>query len=427
MNFFKNLSAGIQTAIAKLKQQITRLIPGKSSTVLKMLEQTNETLSLSNLPDLNALKVMSQKFPPSFQQAFLSGPLTDNLDFFVGREKELECLKNILDRWQNKQRAAVALIGPDACGRTTLFNHLAANLLRSETISRITLHERILTENKLVSACSAGIQISPPAAATEDLLTAISSQNRQVVLVDDAQFLYLRTMGSEAALKNFFKILQKTRDHFLWIVSFSEQAWRRLDYLYDLKRCFSDVVELPYFTEPELTQALELRTAATGLPFGCESDEVNGSKDACAIDASASDEQLATLCRCSAKLFALSGGNMQAALFFWHLYTRLDPASNTIVFNAKPPLDMSPLQGLDRSVLLSLAELVAHGGLAPAELAQIFQIPVADSLHIIEYLRQLQILEVVPASANSPDNRVKINPAFYRPVTSLLTTHNFLY
>ena len=63
-----------------------------------------------------------------------------------------------------------------------------------------------------------------------------------------------------------------------------------------------------------------------------------------------------------------SSGNIRAALYYWQISIRFDPEEKGIRVAPLRKLDYRFLRDLDRSYLLTLAEILSHGGLSTDEL-----------------------------------------------------------
>ena len=79
------------------------------------------------------------------------------------------------------------------------------------------------------------------------------------------------------------------------------------------------------------------------------------------------------------------------------------------------------------SEIFSLAEVLAHGGLTPAEHSEIFRLDQQHSQTVLEYLVQIRLLQGEGEDRYGRPRIYTVNPLFYRPLTNVLNSMHILY
>ena len=82
---------------------------------------------------------------------------------------------------------------------------------------------------------------------------------------------------------------------------------------------------------------------------------------------------------------------------------------------------------LDTLNLLSLAEVLAHGELTPKEHGQIFNLDEFRSRMILDYLRQIRLLQGHNKDKHGQPQFYSVNALFYEQVYSVLDAMHIVY
>lgn len=313
----------------------------------------------SDLPTRQELEQHLLAFPEGYQEAFLPRPLEDD-KLLASGDEERRSFQEAFQRWKSGQVFSLALVGPDASGRTTFLNWVERKLRARENVARVSCKQRLRFDGEVMDLLAASFGMHGEWKSLQEFLGRLRELPKAVVLIDDAQYLLLRAIGKARVMKTFLAIVLATQDHFLWVVAFKDYSWRRADYQFGLSEHFAEVIHLSYLEEEELKLALRLRLEAGGLPLSFEKD---GESPAGPDAGEAEAQQQAGLDRCTPELFSLSGGNMHAALFYWALSTRYDRAHGTVIILPCRGVDLAFLRDLEDLHRFSLAELLVHGGL----------------------------------------------------------------
>ena len=390
------------------------------------------TIPVGALPRWQEMEARLSELPAQTSEILFPTPLDGGSPLFAKREKELEILEASFRRWQEGRAQMIAVVGSDGCGRTSLLNRFQTEIAGSAPVTAFTLDRRVGTERELAERIGSPFEPTEACTSTDDLINLLSRQERQVLIVDDAQYLMLRTPQTLGVMENFVSLLLATGDRFLWVLSFTIQSWRRLDQLYGLSRYCTDVVTLPCFDKDAALEALGMRLEATGLALAYEGenpadlDPASSGPDGTGKDPGKEKEESLADCLLTG-LYNLSRGNMGAALYYWHAFTAYDPDKKVLLLLPMGEIDYSAVKKLDLDLLFSLGELLVHGPLTVREHACIFQRGLTQTRHHLEFLTHQRIVEKSGSDGDGREAVYAVDPVFYIPLASVLESAHILY
>ena len=343
------------------------------------------TVALRELPTEQAIREHLQAFPPAFREAFTLAPLTDPA-LLIGREREREMLTACLRRWRHGAAPRVALLAPVGAGKTTLLHWLSRQRRSTETFVRIPTDRRIRSATALVEKLAHDFNMPGPCHDSTELASYVDTLPGHLIMVDGVHRLFLRTMGFADAARTLFDIMMASQRRCCWVMSFTQPAWRRLDYAFDISRYFTDVVELSDFSVAELAELLGRRLAAAGVKLARKN--ASSSDPQAATDPSPQPE--AALERYARELIALAGGNLSAALYHWLSRVQYRQGKLRVRTDRKPDLEM--IKKLPPPQQFALAEVIGHGGLTADEHAILFQGELLQSRLLLAQLAEQRLL-----------------------------------
>ena len=311
---------------------------------------------------------------------------------FIARDAARGAVEHGFSMWQEGRPTLIALTGPAGCGLTSILNQVPTWLSEQMHVARLDLDRRPdATADALALATSVfGAQV--PYDSIDTAAAQINALPPQVVLVDNGHFLYPRLMGGSEGVRALHGLMVATQGRHLWIVACETQAWRRQCDTARTHRYFDDVAELDYFSRDELAALIAART-----PAG------HAGPDAQAIDA----------------LHRISRGHPALALFVAERTLRDDTPA------IPAPFDEAPLRELERTELLTLAEIAAHGTLTARELRSIFRRDDAGTSILLHHLRQSGLIVSGPHAGTEPGNRLE--PLVAPMIIAHLVRANYLY
>ncbi|APG28361.1 hypothetical protein A7E78_11175 [Syntrophotalea acetylenivorans] len=378
-----------------------------------------ETLQqLSDLPTAADILLRSTSLPPVCRRLFTMGALK-NREFLVGKETELETLRELFSRWQKGRLCSIAVVGPHGSGKSSLVNCFESELDSQTTIHHLTIDNRLGSATQLLELCTGWFNLPAIPKDLDTLERQLNQLPPAVVIVNNAHRLLLRTPGGLQSARTFLRLVLATRRRLLWIITCRKYPWQRMQHLLQIDRYFTHQLQTLFGTQSEMRDALLLRLQTSSYPVVFLDNNPTGNP---AKKTGADQNSLQE--RFFADLFAASRGNMQAALYYWLLCLAYDQTQETLTVQPLGKLDYSSLRSLDRQQLYALAEIVAHGELTTAEHTAIFNCDTLRSHMLLDHLAQLNLLECTP-EGNAPE-RYQLSPLFFAPVTATLEGHNIL-
>ncbi|WP_455209829.1 ATP-binding protein [Kaarinaea lacus] len=397
--------------------------------VFKSQQPVEESLlQLTDLPTEEELLEQSKSLPPIYRRLFQNLPLT-NREFQVGMEAEMALLLETFGRWQSGRASSVAVVGPEGSGKTSLLNCFENELPEGVKVMRAEIPHRLLTSADVVNMLEDVLQIEEPSDSAAELIKKILRMDRQIIMLEHGHQLFLRVVGAREALETFFYVIMNTRSQVFWLVSFRLLPWIRMGYLLNIERFFTHTIKSEFHNVQELISALLLRQRATGQEavfseIGVNSYRVRKLLLKYKVTDALVQQALADIY--FNNLYDISGGNMESALYYWLRSLSVDEQGKVTV-QPCVKVDASFIKTLDTLNLLSLAEILAHGGITPKEHGEIFNLDVFRSRMILDYLRQIRLLQGHNKDKHGQPQFYSINSLFYGQVHSMLNTMHIIY
>ncbi len=399
----------------KLFNKVQELFKKVSGFVLPS-EQAAKTslLQVTDLPTWRELLARRDGFPDRYLAYFQPDPLPD-MQGLLGREVELSRLNEVLERWEGGLSCSVALVGSEGSGKTSLLNGFAELAGQRCPVLFSQFPRRITCSGDLLAFLADCFVVETPFQNIQEAINFILSRPRQVIILEHGHNLTLRLVGCREVLDDFYRLLLETRQHWLWIVSFRKYPWDRLVMTSKIQHYFTHQIDTLYQDESHLQQIIEGRHALSGL----------GLEFLPTADEEKSPEALAK--DYFKALFAVTRGNIVAALYYWLVSLDEDCSDQTIRIKPLGSVEVDYLRSLERPYHLTLAEVVWHGGLSCSEHQRIFfNSPQASRLQL-DYLVNLSLLVTDGLDEEGLPGRYRLNPVCYKPVVALLESLHLIY
>ncbi len=395
--------------------------------VLDKSGKTEETLlSLTDLPSQAQVSSRASDQAPHYARIFSMGPLTCR-EFLVGRDAEFETLLGLVERWREGKACSIAVVGPEGSGKTSLVNCFASQHENQDEVLRTKIRSRLVSERGLLDFFQEWFGLDTPFSSVDEVAACIKAGPRRILIVGEGHNIALRAIGGYAAARGFFHIMMATRFHCLWLVTFRKYPWVLLDYQVGGGQFFTHQISTLFHDKTELREAILLRHRISALPLeflepGGDKGEgqAEGQGEEQARQAALGDLYFSTL-------FDASSGNIDAAIYFWLLSTRVDLKSGVVKVTPLGKPDYGFLRKFEREKLFALAEIVNHGGLSVEEYCRIFRKPQLEGRMSLDTLDHLNLLVAQAEGEQGRGLRYGINPIFFGPVTRILESMNILY
>ncbi|NMA26577.1 MAG: ATP-binding protein [Burkholderiales bacterium] len=342
------------------------------------------------------------ELPVTYRRLFRPLPVNDPR-FLVGRNLELEAIGAARASWEAGRPTAVMIRGARGSGKTSLLNCAAKGVLEGLPVVRMQPPTRIYSED--------GLQ--------EWLQTQPLEGTRQVIILEEAERLYLRRIGGFQAIKGLLQTIQRTQPEALWIVVLNLYAARLLNAACGFETNFTHRLHAETVGPAELREAIMVRHRLSGLRLRF----LDGTTDQSTRlrwsgGANSSDDPESHF---FSTLHKHSGGVFRSALEIW--LDSIEPAERGTL-TVKPlaqSIRTDAVEDLPLEIYYTLVAVLQHGSLTPAEHAEVFDLSLpASQAHLLDLVGR-RLLEDDP---DHPGFRVR--PEARSPVRQVLYRLNLL-
>ncbi len=357
-----------------------------------------------------ALRLASapQALPALYRRLFRLAPV-DDPRFLIGREEELDGFRQALNAWRNGRRSACVLVGARGSGKTSLLNCAIPSVFAGETVLRGQFRERILTPSG-VEERLAGLLHAPAGTSLLDFL----SNARRVVIIEEVERCFLKTIGGFDAIRRLLEIVDLSVSTTLWILVLNIRSAELLKAALDVDRQFSHVVNSMSVWREDLVRAILQRHNLSGMKLVFAPPAESGLRARLGLR---TDPQKAFF----DSLYAESGGNFRSAFQLWQ--ASVERAEGGTIYMRQPlSPSLDPLRKqLSQQDHFTLLSVLQHGSLTPAELAVVLAEPESTSRLRMQRLSAIGLLEPDP---DHPGLRVE--PEASRFVAEVLQSVNLI-
>lgn len=333
---------------------------------------------------------LSHLGPSPVDTPLTRAPLPPGDPRVLARDAARAAIEHAHAAWRDGRPRLIALTGPSGCGLSTLLNQIPTWFGDDTTILRIDLQRRPTTAGDALARITEGFGAPATGEALDDAVACLNAEAPRLILVDNGHYLYSRLMGSNDGIRALQGLMVATQGHHLWLLACETQAWRRQCDAVRTDRYFDDIITLDYLTRDDIAALIAARPPTPPMD----------------------DDQLDTL-------FKTSRGHPALAL---HLAER---ALGADAARIPAPFDESPLRELERTELLALAEISAHGVLTAADLQSIFRRDSQGINILLHHLRQCSLIAVEPRDGAEPGYRLQ--PLLAPVINAHLVRANYLY
>jgi hypothetical protein len=357
-----------------------------------------------------------EKLPYVYRRLFQISPL-ENERLYVQRVLEEEQLEKAYISWLNGNYASVIISAEKGSGVTSLIKIFQQKLESKNTVRRLSIMPTVYNPDLLLKTFSKALRSARFLNFDELIEFLNKKENNQVIVVENLQHLYLRTVKGFVCLKLLTEIISKTSKNIFWITSSTLYANVFLNEAIRLNDTFSHHIFLKQLQTDEILELIKKRNSISGYNIVYESSsQVSERKD---FENLAYEQQQNLLERKffdSLNKFAES--NISLALLFWLTsISKMD--ERNVVINTDFQISDSILDSLSAEKIFVLKALLLHDGLGVNDLSK----AINYSLNETNQLTQILFDEGVLVRN---DGVFFINPLLYRHSVKLFKSKNLL-
>jgi hypothetical protein len=354
----------------------------------------------------------SRDLPMLYRRLFRLAPVEDPR-FLVGREAEMQGMTGALAQWESGRGVSVIVIGARGSGKTSLLNCAVAGVLSHVPLVRGQFCERITAPDRLEHF------LLHLLGSPDGDLGSVLSQRKRVVVLEEFERTFLRTMNGFAALRWFLELIEATAETTLWVLSINETSFRYLDAATGLSRSFSHRINAMAVKRADVTNAVMQRHNLSGLrlqfaPPPREDPRVSKARRWVGLEEDPQELFFEALYRQSEGIF-------RSAFELWQ--DSIDRVEGGVVHMRQPlhPNYRPLFRELSLEDLLTLQAIMQHGGLTGEETARVFASGANECRRRMERLLSLEVLEPEPQCPG-----LRVRPQAGRFVRDALHSHNLL-
>ncbi len=415
-NFKAALPAVITFLLTILKRLQTSYLKIRKVTGLGPVTADAETRLLEFV---SAAEKQQKALPYVYKRLFQIKALEDER-FLAGREGDLERLKTEFESWQAGHFGIAALVGEKGSGKTTLLNFAMKKIYHNLPILKLELTGlTIFSEDVLLSHLKSQLNFGDVEnldVLEEELL---ASENRRIIIVEDLQNLFIRTVKGFDTLERFLLLVSRTHSKIYWVLSCTLYSWNYLDRVVNISRFVRSSIMLGGIMKTNLEELILKRHRVSGYGLQFEvPDEVKMTKKFRKLT---TDESRQTFLHnyFFEQLHDHSAGNVAVAMMFWLSAIR-NMTKEELQLSPKIDFDNSFLYQLPVEELFALAALIQHEMLTAEEHARVFRQEKQASLIIFNRMKNRGILVETQKGFH-------VRSFFYRPVVQALKSKNIIH
>lgn len=367
-----------------------------------------------------------EDLPEIYRRLFSPTP-TELADFFVPRPEVLTSFQSAARRWLEGHPTTIAVLGETGAGRTSFINYALHTTLDGMPTVRRSLKRTITDEAALIEELSA-ISGGREQSVKRLQLRMSNRQERTVIVIEEAENLFLRSLDGLRPLRRFLSLIGQTSGSALWVLSMSEHAWAWLETVLHISDHFTHLLHLRALNRAEIENVVMTRHRVSG--YQLRFDQRITATERLRLRARAwlegrEDNDLAMQLqqRYFDRLHELSRGNPMLGIYHWlRSVSQIEGEGSVLRVRPVEPIDLSVLHELDHHKLLTLAFTLQHHGLTIAEFSQVFRVSEDEARAGLVHLTHMGLLFIDPGE----EDCYRIHRVLQRPIAEILQSRNML-
>lgn len=398
---------------------------GVRSVIAKYLGfQTEKKVSSRvkrNLAEYLAMSAIDRPLPFVYKNLFDNKTKVDSR-FYVDPGQVDTTIKASYEEWKRTQKtnANLLIVGEKGSGKSSAYTNFISQRQIEEKIVKITAKDTLFKETDLLKLLCDALAFKSVNNREEFIEKVKRRKNRSVVVFENLQNIFVRSIHGFEALDSFWVIMSATRQHLFWMVTCSRYGWDFVKKTSGAEQFYSHIVDVDTLTREKITKAIMLRHKATGYDLFFEGDNNilrTRAYRKWQADQDKSQEYLKNLF--FERLSKIAEGNISIAIIFW-IQAIKKIEENTFYMSPIEVADVDKLEAPSRDVLFTLASLVIHDRLNTEEMAM--------SLHQEERESRLMLIRLQSNGIVIEDEGgFGLNHLVFRQVIRLLKQRNIIH
>lgn len=306
---------------------------------------------------------------------------------------------------------AVAIYGHKGSGKSCLLDRIARSELPMRDVTALVVPPKLCTARDV----RAFLEEHLPALTTgETPREPRDSVARTMILLDDAQNLFLARPGGFEGYKELLNLIGATRTSYFWCVVINQSSWNYLTGVLGAEAGFSKTMSMPPMTEDDLRNLILKRHSRSHYELAYDS----------IIRATQNPDDDDGTAHVEAQFFRLlwgqAKGNPRAALVLW--LSALDLSRDGRLHVSIPGYHKTKaLAGVSESGIFVYTAVIKHENLSLDEAVDVTSLPAAEVRNTLNTGVEQGLLTVDGA------NRYRISPTAQFSVAQFLLARNYLH
>lgn len=273
---------------------------------LRQIEQANKS---------EGQRESANRQAPQLSQDYLHWFKLENMEdktLLIERESALPAeIESILNAWSDNSSLdhSLALYGEKGSGKTSLLDMIEMRYKKC-AVRRIDIPPKLVTREAVLGFFGKELGVDL-AGGAESLLKADEGKEDAVLLIDNAQNLFLGELGGFEGYRTFAELMNSGTDHLFWCVTFNLRSWHYLRAVFGGMPLFRRAIEIGEFSEKDIMRLIVARHQRTDAHLAY--DDI--------IRATQSEDDIVGEHQVEKQFFRLlwgqSNGNPRAALMLW--------------------------------------------------------------------------------------------------------------
>lgn len=380
------------------------------------LTESSEVITSEISDFLSRANSSVEKLPYIYRRLFQISPL-ENDRLYISRELEETQLQMAYDSWLNDGYAPVVISAEKGGGITSFLNIFIKNLENKVKIKRVSIKPSICDQKDLLKLLGE-IFLPEQSSGIEDVINYLNSEeNKQVIVIENLQHMYLRSLKGFLCMKTLTEIIAKTNKNIFWITSTTLYANEFLNKTIRLNDVFGYHIFLKQLSSDQIIELIKKRNAISGYNLEyVPDDNVIRKKDFNKL--SYEQKQILLEKEFFSSLTKFSQSNVSLALLFW-LRSIREIQDRKVFINADFEISNTILNSLSSEKIFVLQSLVLHDGLRVSDLAKTVHYSLGETNQLTQILYDDGVLV-------KNGDVLLINPLLYRQTVLILQSRNLI-
>jgi len=361
-----------------------------------------------------------KKLPFIYRKLFDGSPLEAS-EFFFGKNEFLKEIEFAKKEFKANRASSTVIVGEPGSGKRSLLNAIRNYALQNEEYIYHQFQNTLTEKDELLSIFSELFGFQRRLSLDEIILFLNDKSKKKVIITENINKLFVRTVDGYEALESFIYLLSMTYKNVFWICTLGKNCWNFLEPNFDLTSIFSHQIDPAKYHKEDLRKIVLSRHQATGYNLEYLPDNLKQFRIKLRKQKSFDNDQAKLSYKYFKKLDEYSEGNIISAMYYW-LQSIHSVKENTIVIRPPKKLNLKFLSMLDNIYYLTVANIIIHGWLTDEEHSRIFNMPMERSRDILNSLVSYNLIYLDQLELYS--NKYFLNKFIYKVIEKELKQRN---